>query len=133
MDAQMRKRTLRVVLERDETNWWTATVPEVPGCLTQGRTIEQAMRRIREALELFDVQADGVELQEQVLLPPKVQRAIDQSQAARKRAEQEQARAQSALRATVKLLGELGLSVRDAGKLLGLSHQRIQQILHSER
>ncbi|HCF59252.1 MAG TPA: transcriptional regulator [Myxococcales bacterium] len=123
---------MTVELVRDETNWWTATVLEVPGCLTQGRTIDQAMRRIREALELFDVDPDAVALVERVRLPTKALRAIDRSQEARKRAEEEQRRAQSALKETAHLLEELGLSVRDAAKLLGLSHQRIQQLRHSE-
>jgi predicted RNase H-like HicB family nuclease len=38
---------------RDESKWWVASVREVPGCHSQGRTIDQARRRVREALELF--------------------------------------------------------------------------------
>ena len=129
----MNKRTISIVLTKDETNWWTITVPDVPGCLTQGRTLEQSMRRVREALELFEVELDKVDLVEQVVLPAKVRRAVATSQAARKRAEEEQARAQSALRTAVETLRDFGVSVRDAGKLLGLSHQRVQQLLHSGR
>ncbi len=42
-----------VVYERDEDGWWLAYVPAIPGCHTQGRTIDQARRRIREALSLW--------------------------------------------------------------------------------
>jgi predicted RNase H-like HicB family nuclease len=38
---------------RDESKWWVASVCEVPGCHSQGRTIDQARQRVREALELF--------------------------------------------------------------------------------
>jgi predicted RNase H-like HicB family nuclease len=39
--------------ERDEAGWWVASVRKVRGCHTQGRTVDEARRRIREALELF--------------------------------------------------------------------------------
>ena len=44
--------TYQVELERDERGWWAASVPAVPGAHTQGRSIAQAMNRIREALSL---------------------------------------------------------------------------------
>lgn len=42
--------------------WWTASVREVPGANTQGRSIAQARRRIREALGLFVEDAQRAEL-----------------------------------------------------------------------
>jgi predicted RNase H-like HicB family nuclease len=39
--------------ERDADDWWFAEVKDVPGCHTQGRTIEQARERIREALQAW--------------------------------------------------------------------------------
>jgi predicted RNase H-like HicB family nuclease len=42
-----------VVLERDEDGVYVASVPALPGCHTQGRSLDQAMRRIREAAELW--------------------------------------------------------------------------------
>jgi len=41
-----------VVLEEDEDGVIVADVPQLPGCHTQGRTKEEAMRNIREAIEL---------------------------------------------------------------------------------
>lgn len=41
-----------VVLERDREGWIVAKVPALPGCCTQGRTVEQAMKRIREAISV---------------------------------------------------------------------------------
>ena len=43
----------RVAYERDESGWWVASVRGVRGCHTQGRTVDEARRRIREALALF--------------------------------------------------------------------------------
>jgi predicted RNase H-like HicB family nuclease len=42
-----------VTYERDEeSGWWVAQVKEVPAAITQGRTIAEARRRVREALAL---------------------------------------------------------------------------------
>jgi len=43
----------RVTYERDESGWWVAAVRGVRCSHTQGRTVDEARRRIREALELF--------------------------------------------------------------------------------
>ena len=136
MAARMR---LKVVFERDELGLWVASIPKVPGCHTQGRSIAQARQRIREALEvalMADLpdevaahKAREAYFVEDVRLPARVARKLQASRTARKRAEAEQARAQRATLAAVRALTEsAGLSVRDAGELLGLSHQRIQQL-----
>ena len=41
-----------IVIERDEDGWFTATVPSLPGCISQGRTEEEAKKNIAEAIEL---------------------------------------------------------------------------------
>jgi antitoxin HicB len=45
-------RRYAVVLEPGEDGWIVATVPAFPGCVTQGRTREEALVNAREALEL---------------------------------------------------------------------------------
>ena len=42
----------RVIIEQDENGVYVASVPELIGCHTQGKTLEQVRRRIREAIEL---------------------------------------------------------------------------------
>jgi predicted RNase H-like HicB family nuclease len=39
-----------VIFERAESNW-AAYVPDLPGCMTTGRTLEETKRNIREAIE----------------------------------------------------------------------------------
>lgn len=41
-----------VLIEQDEDGTYVAKVPDIPGCYTQGKTIEQAMNRIKEAIEV---------------------------------------------------------------------------------
>jgi len=43
----------RVFLHRDESGWWIAEVPSLPGCNTQGETREEALANAREAIELY--------------------------------------------------------------------------------
>jgi predicted RNase H-like HicB family nuclease len=45
-----RTRVYKVVVEPDEDGMFIATVPSVPGVVEQGETVEEAFKRIREAL-----------------------------------------------------------------------------------
>lgn len=47
----MTRRTFDILLERDEEGWYTATVPALPGVVTQGRTKREARDNAREAIE----------------------------------------------------------------------------------
>jgi len=41
-----------VVIEKDEDGYFVASVPAIPGCHTQAKTLDKLMERIREAIEL---------------------------------------------------------------------------------
>ena len=43
---------LIVTLERDETGMVVVECPSIPGCVSQGKTEEEALANIREAIEL---------------------------------------------------------------------------------
>lgn len=51
--------TYHVAYERDDSGWWVASIREVRGCHSQGRTIDEARLRVREALGLF-IEDDAV-------------------------------------------------------------------------
>jgi predicted RNase H-like HicB family nuclease len=42
-----------VVIEQDEDGYFVASVPSLPGCHTQAKSLDQLMERIREAIELY--------------------------------------------------------------------------------
>ena len=42
--------TRRVVLFPGEDGWWVAECPSLPGCISQGKTKDEARRNIREAI-----------------------------------------------------------------------------------
>lgn len=45
-------REFDVVIERDAEQYYVASVPSLPGCHTQARSLDQLMERVREAIEL---------------------------------------------------------------------------------
>ena len=55
-------REFSVVIERDEDGYFVASVPSLPGCHTQARSLDQLMDRVREAIALcLDVEAESGE------------------------------------------------------------------------
>jgi len=45
-------RQFDVVIERDGEGYYIASVPQLSGCPTQGRSLDEVTERIREAIEL---------------------------------------------------------------------------------
>lgn len=55
----MKKYQFTVLIEQDEDGIYVAKVPQLKGCHTQGKTVEQVMERIREAIDLcLEVEKD---------------------------------------------------------------------------
>ena len=46
------QRQFDVVIERDEEDYYVASVPQLPSCHTQARSLDEVTERIREAIEL---------------------------------------------------------------------------------
>jgi predicted RNase H-like HicB family nuclease/predicted HTH domain antitoxin len=127
------KRRYRVRYQRDEAGWWVAVATEA-SAQSQARTLEQARERVREALgALLDVAPQAIEITDEVRLPPTGRRALALAKKAVQRAANEAERAERATREAVQALIGEGLSLRDAGTLLGVSRQRVHQILRKRR
>ena len=43
----------KIVLEPSDEGGYTALVPSLPGCISEGNTREEALANIREAIELY--------------------------------------------------------------------------------
>jgi len=41
-----------VLIEQDEDGIYIAKVPDIPGCYKQGKNVEQAMERVKEAIQV---------------------------------------------------------------------------------
>jgi predicted RNase H-like HicB family nuclease len=44
---------LQVLLESSDDGGFTAVVPALPGCISEGETRDEALANIREAIELY--------------------------------------------------------------------------------
>ena len=44
---------LKVILEASDEGGYTATVPSLPGCISEGDTRDEALANIREAIDLY--------------------------------------------------------------------------------
>ena len=59
------KRGFTVVLERDEDGIYVASVPELIGCHTQAKTLDELRERITEAVQLYlEVESEKVSASE---------------------------------------------------------------------
>ena len=57
---------LQIILEPSEEGGFTATVPCLPGCISEGDTRESALKNIQEAIELYlEPVADDSQFSEQ--------------------------------------------------------------------
>jgi predicted RNase H-like HicB family nuclease len=131
MDVMSPKKTYVAVYERDpEDDAWNVRIEGLEGCQTYGRSLHQARLRVREALALW-LDRDPEALLVHDVLPSSLTDVADQVAKARSDAERAGTRAQQETKQAVHQLAALGLSRRDAAEILGLSHQRVQQLLEA--
>jgi predicted RNase H-like HicB family nuclease len=126
--------TYRVNAEWDNAGWWTVTVPDVSGAITQSRRLEQVPNDAAEAISI----QTGLEVDPSKLeIIPIVQdddNDLSPAEVRQLRAEAEQLAAK-ALDRTATLVIRLhrrGFALRDIGSLAGISYQRAQQIVKEQ-
>jgi predicted RNase H-like HicB family nuclease len=110
---------------------WLVEVPGVPGysIRTFGRTLDQAESMARDAIATaLDVSVDSFDLRLRVA---EADPTLDEVRRAREAREAAARDEQATLARAVRRFTESGVSQRDAARLLGLSHQRINQLLHA--
>jgi predicted RNase H-like HicB family nuclease len=134
MAKEMATKKLKAVYEIDkESGWWLVSVPEIQGCRTQARSLNQARERIREALEsCFEdlSEADNIELVAQYNLPNSLVSKIKETTKLREKIAEEENKAQAQMRQCARsLVSVVGLSYADTGVLLGVSKPRAEQLV----
>jgi predicted RNase H-like HicB family nuclease len=124
-------KTYIAIYEKDTTDEaWNVRVDSVPGCRAQERTIVLARARIRQELG-WRVGFDSASVLVEDRLPPTIAAVAKRANRARREADRAVARARQEVTSAARDLAGLGLSRRDCAALLGLSHQRIQQLIAS--
>src|SRR3989339_294924 len=78
----MKKLRYLVRISKDPDSDWGASVPDLPGCVATGKTIDSALRRIQGAIQLHlsGMRADGVHPprpRQRTVVPSKTSRQID--------------------------------------------------------
>ncbi len=122
-----------VKYEHDNGGWWVASAIGLKGCHTQGRSIDEARRRIREAiaacLDLTAKNKARLEIHDAIKVPAATKRLLAKLAKARAKEEAASTAARKAAgRAVRELTERMNLSRRDAAALTGYSFQRIQQL-----
>jgi predicted RNase H-like HicB family nuclease len=137
-NAKLQSKKYHARLWLDEHQIWNANIEEIPEVHTFGRTLGKAREYIADALALWlNVPIEEVTRKIEFRapeLPSRALRAIDEAVNARqKSALMAQLALEKMSDAALALTNQCHLSMRDAAELLGLSHQRIQQIVKSRR
>ncbi len=126
-------KTYTARLEREKDGRWTVELEEEPRVHTWGKTVEQALARMREAAALwFQIEEDQIELVPRPVLPKSADRTVEQARQAREQARSADRLALERTRKAAATLTSRGISMRDAAAILGISHQRVHQLLATE-
>ncbi len=120
--------TYSVTYRRDPgDDAWLVDVEGMPDVYTFGRTLEEAAVNAREAIAVtVDADESKVELQEHFAV---AEVNVEELADLRDRAQELHEVYLSRQRAAALRLAEAGVSRRDSARMLGVSHQRVQQLV----
>lgn len=130
----MTRQTYTATATREE-GWWTLVVEGVQGGYTQARRLDQAEAMVRDALAtVLDVAEDSFDVDVEVhLADAPWATPLQEARHARSELEATQARARETLDRAIEGMHSEGLSVRDIGRLLGISYQYAAKVLAEAR
>lgn len=117
------------VTARRVGEWWALEVPDLPGVFSQAKRLERADEAAREAIAvMLDIEPDQVSVTIEPILSDEEQAVLAQVERAQEAARTAVENERRAMREAAAVLAR-DLSQRDAGQLLGVSFQRISQLL----
>jgi predicted RNase H-like HicB family nuclease len=127
-------KTYRVECEWDDTGWWVVTVPEVSGAVTQSKRLDKVPDDVGEVLELLTGRKpDSYELDIHTVVPGKAGELAARAFELRTEVEKLSSSVATTTSTAVVTLSQSGFSMRDIGQLVGVSHQRVDQILKESK
>nr|DAW01359.1 MAG TPA: antitoxin [Caudoviricetes sp.] len=126
----MSRRTFIVTAERGAGSWWVTECAEL-GCVSQVRRLSQVADDLREAIAYQSgLPEDGFDVKVVPVLPPAYTEAAAAAEEQRELAAESQRRAAELVRDGARVLQAAGLTLRDIGTVMGVSHQRAAQLLN---
>lgn len=124
------RKSIEVRFTPDSNGMWLVEVIDEPRIHSHGRTIERADFNIREALALwYERDEDDFTVVPRYDLPKRLLQLVERASELREAARELQEDLQQKTERAAKELSARGVSRRDAATLLGLSHQRVQQLI----
>jgi len=128
----MTQRKAYEVTARRDGRWWLVEVPELD-TVGQARNAAEVEEVAREVIGLWlDVEPDTFDVAVTIEIPENAREAWEESKKREAVARTEIEAAATLAREAVATLRADGLTYRDAGAVLGLSAQRVQQLAASE-
>lgn len=114
--------------------WWALSSPDVPGAHSQAKRLDQAEAMARESIALvLDLDEARVDVEVAPVLEAELAHRVQQMGVDRANAEAAVEHAATTTRSTVMALLDAGLPMRDVGRIVGVSHQRVHQLAHADR
>lgn len=130
------KSKLVATFEKDEDGYWSVVVQLGPkeSVISDGQTLPKARKRLFDAIATHhDIRVSEAEkrfeLEEVIQLPEKVEKAISEFRKARAQQVEAARLLEESRKRAASSLVSIGISRRDAGDLLGVSGQRVQQLV----
>jgi hypothetical protein len=115
-------------VERGE-QFWLVTIPEIQRT-TQARTLREVEPMARDLIAVMEqVDPHSFELKADIVFPSAAYEHWTRAAKLREESARTQAEAAEEARHAALMLAEMGLTVRDVGTVLGVSHQRAAQLI----
>ena len=116
-------------LATQEARFWLLSVPELD-IVTQAKKLDRAEAIVRDLIAVWlDVPPDSFAVEVEPQLDDEWTKLLRETRDARTIADHASARASELLRTSVSTLHDAGLTAREVGSLVGISYQRVQQLL----
>lgn len=113
-------------------SWWAVEVPEIPGLFTQAKRLDQVTEMVRDAAAALTGKPEtDFDVMITVHINGQVDRVVNAAKETAKILTDLQAKAAAASRTAAVTLADEGLTVREVGEVLGVSHQRAHQLIHA--
>lgn len=123
--------TTYTVTATREDGWWVLLADVGTRTIaTQAKRLDQADEMAREAIAMaLDVSEDSFDIDVHVDLGDELAGQLQRTKQVSEAAAAKQAEASARMRAMAHLLRDQGYTVRDAGRLMDVSSQRVSQLL----
>jgi hypothetical protein len=119
---------------RRSGRWWAIEVPEVRGAFSQARRLADVEPMARDAIAaLLDVPISQVTVEVRPVLDERLANIVQAARQARLSAQEAQLDAARLSSDALRAMERAEIPLRDAGELLGMSHQRAAQIASEDR